>query len=362
MRFILTIIFLSISSASFAWQKEDVNLPRKALAVIVKNLKEGDPLVKAYAIEALAKTGNKRIIPVIKKYVKDQNGYVKVAAGWALWKLGDEKGLEVLYSVIDEAPSQSPVNDPLVELKNIAENKVREKAIEKVTIILNKNSKELLIRLKNLDSYASIREVASMELAALGEKEELEAFYEGLLSPDEEIRLQTARSFSKICPKDSTKILDAIKKEKSSRVMMFLLESLRCDVKNNQSMQVLLSFCDDKNPTLRYKALAALSFYNDLQVIEKIKAIYADTPDANLKVEGMSFLLSKGLIKADYEEILQIFSYADNDTKKRLISLSGYLEKEKALLFLSSAMEDKDPYLAIDACVKLIKIASGDSI
>ncbi len=361
MRIVLAIILFFVSS-SFAQEKEKISLPKKALEIIVKNLKEGDALVKAYAIEALGETGNKRIVPVIKKYAKDQNGYIRVAAGWALWKLEDESGLEVLYSIINEAPAQSPVNDPLVELKSIAENKVREKAIEKVTAILGKRSKEMLVKLKNSDSYAFIRDVASRELAALGEKEELSGFYEGLSSPDEETRLQTAQIFSRICPKDSSKLLEAVKKEKSSKVMMFLLEALRCDIKNKQAMQVLLSFCDDKNPTLRYKALYSLSNYSDPQAVEKIKTIYADTPDANLKVEAMSYLLSKGLIKADYEEITQIFSYGDSDIKRRLISLSGYMEKEKASLFLSSAMEDKDPYAALDACVKVIKTASGNNV
>ncbi|NLI10526.1 MAG: HEAT repeat domain-containing protein, partial [Elusimicrobia bacterium] len=288
--------------------------------------------------------------------------YIKVSAGWALWKLSDPQGLESLYEVIENAPSQSPVNDPLVELKNIAENKIREKAIEKVVLILGSKAKELLVKLKNSDYYPFIRDVASRELAVMGEKEELNGFYEGFSSPDEETRLQTAQIFSKICPKDPAKILERLKKEKSAKIQMFLIESLRCAVKSKDAMETLISFSSDKNPTLRYKAVYSLSHYSDEKAVQTLKTIYSDTPDANLKVEAMNSLLEKGIIKADYEEISQIFSYADSDIKRKLIRTSDYLEKDKAKSFLASAMEDKDPYTALDACVKTIKMASENKI
>ncbi|GAB4033664.1 MAG: hypothetical protein Fur0012_13520 [Elusimicrobiota bacterium] len=354
-RILLISLFLFSWLNLYSQQGTAVDLPRKALETIVKNLKEGDGELKAYAIEALGETGNKRVIPVVKKYLKDNNGYVRIAAAKTLWMLEDKDGIEELYAVINEAPSQSPVNDPLVELKNIAENKIREKAIETVTAILGEKAKDFLIKIKSSDSYAVIRDVASRELAALGEKEDLDGFYSGLSSPDEETRIQTAEIFSKICPLDSSKILEFLKKEKSSKVKMFLLESLRCSVSSKAAATELLKYADDKNPTIRYKAVISMSRYLREDTLSKLQTIYSDTPDANLKVAAMIALLARKKIKPDYEEITEIFSYADSDIKRKLVAASDFLDDARAQTFLTMAMQDKDPYCALDASVRIIK-------
>ncbi len=355
MKTLLPIFLLVFSSYSFSFTDKDKHeLAKKALERIVVELKQGKADIKAYAIECIGKTGNKRIAPVIRKYLSDNNGYVKIAASKALFMLDDKSGLETLYSIINDAPAQSPLNDPLVELKNIAANKVREKAIETISLLLKLKAKDMLIKIKSSDQYGLIRDVASRELAAMGEKEDLDGFYLGLSSTDEETRIQTAKIFTKICPANVSKILEILKSEKSVKVKMFLLESLRCAVSDKRSAEELIKYSDDKNPTLRYKAVSSLAKYSNKESISKLNSIYMDTPDANLKVTAMAALLEKGKIKASYEEISQIFSYSDSQLKRKLIALSDFLDEEKAFQFLSLAMQDKDVYCAMDASLKII--------
>lgn len=351
------VIFL-LSGVAFSEETNYSDLPKQALHIIVSNLKSKDSDIRAYAVEALGKTKNLKLVPIIKKYLSDESKYVQMASVKALWNLADNGGIKKLYEIINDIPAQGTiVNSPLVELKIISQNKIRERAIEILVDLLGRKAKETLFELKN-DNYGTIRDVAARELAKLGFKDELENFFDALNSKDEEIRYQSAQVLSKICPDDIKKIIEALSSEKSVRVKMFLLDTIKCSMYKKDAIEQLLELSDDKNLTIRYKAIDAMGEIESSKVDEKLKKIYMDTPDFNLKFLALKYLLKKGKININYQEIDEIFNYGDEDIKKGIIEISPFMEKEKALKYLSELMKDKNAYLQIDAAVAVINLTS----
>jgi len=220
---------------------------------------------------------------------------------------------------------------------------------------LGRQAKDILFELKN-DNYGTIRDVASRELAKLGFKEELDEFLYALDSKDEETRYESAQVLSKICPDDIKKISQSLSSEKSVRVKMFLLDAIKCSKYTKDALNILMELSDDKNPTIRYKAVSALGKIENSKVDEKLNKIYMDTPDLNLKTLSMASLIRKGKIKIDYSELDNIISLSDSELKKQIIQLSEFMEKDMALKYLSLLMKDKDVYVQLDASLALIKL------
>ncbi|HOJ86526.1 MAG TPA: HEAT repeat domain-containing protein [Elusimicrobiales bacterium] len=331
---------------------------KKALNIIVSHIKNGDSDVKSYAIEALSKTHNPKLIPIIKKYLNDQSKYVKISTVKALWELGDVGSISKLYEVINDIPSENALaNDPLTQIKIISQNKIREKAIETLVDLIGIKANKTLLDLKENDNFAQIRDVASRELAKIGYKNEIENFYNALNSKDEEIRNQAAISLVRICPEDGSKIIATVKKEKSIRVKMLLLDSLKCAKLNKKDEEEIIKYSEDENQTLRYKAISVLSNSNNDYVIQKLKKTYEDSPDINIKLLILKKLLSEQNITLTESDAEYLNSIDKSEIKRRFIEISNFIPKisEK---YLINYLEDQDPYVQIDSAIKIIEMES----
>ncbi|MEF3279740.1 MAG: HEAT repeat domain-containing protein [Elusimicrobiota bacterium] len=336
--------------------KTEISIAKKALEVIVLNLKNSDSDIKAYAIEALSRTNNSRLIPIIQKYLNDTSKYVIISTVKSLWNLGDIKSITKIYDIISEVPaSDNSKNDPLTQLKIISQNKIREKAIETLVDLYGIKANKILIELKNNDNYSQIRDAASRELAKIGYKNELENFYTALNSSDEEIRNQAAENLIRICPTESNKIISAIKKEKSIRVKILLLESLKCAVLSKKDEEEILKYTNDDNQTIRYKSIKALLNSQNPKIIEELKKIYTDTPDIITKLTILKKLLQNQKIEVTESDVAYFNSLDNSEVKRKFIEIAEYIPSLSGK-YLLSYLEDKDPYVQIDAAVKIIEM------
>lgn len=331
-------------------------ISKKALNVIISHLKNDDSDVKSYAIIALSKTHNARLIPAIKKYLNDPSKYVNIAAVRALWELGDVNEVSKLKEIINQSPPlEQKANDPLTQIKIISQNKIREKAIEALVDLEGIKAHRILLDLKENDNFPQIRDIAARELAKIGYTDELDNFYSALNSSDEEIRNQAAQSLIRICPQESNKILSAIKKEKSIRVKMLLFDSLKCAKLNKNEEMEILKYTQDENLTIRYKAISSLLNTKNKEVIEKLKKIYEDTPDINTKLLILKKLLEQQNVNLTEADVDYLNSVDDPDVKRKFIEISnlipGFSKK-----YLLNYLDDKNPYVQIDSAIKIIEM------
>lgn len=336
------------------------DLGRKALQTVVSHLKNDDSDVRALAAEILGGAGNQAAMGVLKTMLEDRDKYVRISAARALWELGSPAGMKVLLGIINDVPGQGPItvtNTPLVELKIISQNKIREKAIESYAGIKGEKGADLLYKLKN-DTYGPVRDAAARELARLGHDEELAQFIEALGAEDEAIRYESATGLSKICSGAAAgplaKLLAA---EKSVRVRMAALDALKCSPSKDEAAEVLIRLADDQNPTIKYKAVSALCGIKSAKVKMKLAALAEGASDIRTKITVQRGLILAG-VPPDLKVAQDAMSAASPDIRLEAVEAAAAFSDADALPLLDQALEDPDTKVKLAGALQTLKRAA----
>ncbi len=354
---LLAILIILPALPGLAWSFSRKELGHRALQTVVDHLKSDDSDVRALAAEILGGAGNKAAAGMLKTMLEDRDKYVRIAASRALWELGSPVGMKVVLGIINDVPAQGPItvtNTPLVELKIISQNKIREKAIEIYAGMKGGKGADLLYRLKN-DNYGPIRDAAARELARLGHDEELARFIEALGAEEEAIRYEGASVLSKIChPSAVAPLAKLLAAEKSVRVRMAALDALKCTPSKDDAAAVLIKLADDQNPTIKYKAVAALSGIKDGKVKEKLAALTAGTSDIRIKITAWKGLMLSG-VPADLKTAQDAMSAASPEIRLETIDVAAAFSDADALPLLAQALDDPDMKVKLAGALQLLK-------
>ncbi len=332
-------------------------LGKKALQLVAADVKSPDPEVRAQAAAVLGSAGNASAVPMLKVMLRDKDKYVRIAAARALWELGSPAGVRTLYALINDIPAQGPVpvtNTPLVELKIISQNKIREKAMEALTEMKGKDAADVLFKLKN-DNYGTVRDAASRELASIGYDEELPQFTDALASGDEGIRYEAVTALAKICsPSSAGPLRELLASEKSVRVRMGALDALKCSPAAKDALDDLLKLADDENPTIKYKAVAVLARIRDGRAKAKLAALAAATSDIRLRITAQKGLILNGELP-DLAVIRSALSAASPDIKLEALDAAAALTDDDARPLLSAALDDPSGQVKLAAALQVLK-------
>lgn len=351
----LLLIFPALPGQAEPVSRKD--LGHKALFTVVAELKSDDSDLRAQAAEILGATGNKAAIPMMKSLLNDRDKYVRIAAARSLWELGSPAGIKIIYAIINDIPAQGSVpvtNSPLVELKVISQNKIRAKAMEALVGMKGKDASDVLYKMKN-DNYGTIRDAAARELARLGNEEELTQFTDALASEDEALRYESAVVLGKICAAGAVDALKALlPAEKSVRVKMAALDALKCNPARKDALSELLALADDTNPTIKYKAVGALSLIKEARAQAKLGAIAAETKDIHLKITAEKGLMLGGA-PADAHTVQSALDSVSPEIKiEALDVINGFTEDEAAPL-LAQALDDTSVQVKLAASLQILK-------
>ncbi len=336
-------------------ETKNKELGKKALLLIVKEMKNSDSDIRMLSCEILGRIGNKAAIKVLKNSLKDISKHVQISSAEALYKLGDKTALKVILDIINDIPGKKPIlNTPLLQMKIISKNKIRERAIEAIVKILDDDAKNLLYKLK-ADSYPAIRDVAARQLARLGEDREMPNFIYALEDEDEAIRYEAALSLSKICSSASIYPLKlALKKETSMRVKIAILDFFLCIKGKKVFMEDMIKLASSSNATIRFKSTLALSNIKDKKVLRKMNEIYSTGKDLGIQLAAMKGLINHG--KTPETGILNS-ALSSNDTEIKLLALDIIKGFDAAIgiPFLKIALENKDPQVRLEAAQQIVK-------
>lgn len=335
-------------------------LGRKALQIVVAHLKSDDSDMRARAAEILGEAGNKAAEGMLKTMLEDRDKYVRIAAARALWELGSPAGMKLVLGIINDVPAQGPVtltNSPLVELKIISQNKIRERAIEVYVWMKGEKSAGLLYKLKN-DAYGPIRDAAARELARLGHDEELGQFTEALGAEEEALRYESALVLSKIChPSAARPLAKLLSAEKAVRVRMAALDALKCTPSKAEAAAELVKLADDQNPTIKYKAVAAMGGIKDDKVKAKLAALAAGNSDIRIRIAAQKSLLQSG-VSADPKTAQDAMSAATPEVRMEAIDVSAAFSDADALPLLAQALDDPDLKVKLAGALQTLRRAS----
>ncbi len=332
-------------------------LGRKALALVVEHLKSGDPEIRAQAAEILGAAGNPSASGMLKRLLQDKDKYVRIAAARALWELGSPAGVKTLYAMINDLPAQGPIpvtNAPLVELKVISQNKIRERAMEAVAAMKGKKAAELLYALKN-DNYGTIRDAAARELARVGYDDELAQFSDALASEDEALRYEGALTMGKVCSEASASPLtELLRTEKSVRVKMAALDALKCNPGRKAALEELLKLADEENPTIKHKAASALAAIKDSRARAKLEAMAASTSDIRLKITAQKGLVTNGATP-DLNTARSAMSAASPEIKLEALDVIAAFTDDDAVPLLAAALDDVSVQVKLASALQIIR-------
>ena len=334
------------------------DLGRKALSTVVAQLKSGDSDLRAQAAEIRGATGNKAAIPMLKNLLSDRDKYVRIAAARSLWELGSTAGIKTIYAIINDVPAQGTVpvtNSPLVELKVIAQNKIRAKAMEALVGMKGKDASDVLYKMKS-DTYGTIQDAAAKELAKLGNGEELEQFTAALSSKDEAVRYESATVMSKLCVSAAVDSLKAmLPAEKSVRVQMAALDALKCNPSKKDALDEVLKLADSSNPTLKYKAVAVLSGIKDAKAQAKLSAVAAsDSSDIRLRITAQKGLMLNGA-PAAIEVAQSALSAVNPEVKLEALDVVEGFTEDEAVPLLAQALDDTSVQVKLAASLQVLK-------
>lgn len=331
------------------------DLGRKALEVTLSYVRSRDSDIRSMAADVLGQAGNKSAAGILRKMLSDSDKHTRIAAAEALWELGDTSGMKIIFGIIGDAPAQGPENSsPLAELKIISHNKIRERAIEAFARIKRDKAADMLFKLKN-DRFGSIRDAAARELARLGHTEELTQFLEAIAGEDESMRFQGASILAKICAQSAAEPLSALLTPANSmRVRIAALDAIKCAQGGKTALPELLKLSDDPNPTLKFKAVSALSSIRDKKAYEKLKAITDATPDLSLKIAALKGLAAAGE-KADAELLERAFDSARQDVKLEALKALYLVPDADAKRCFLLALSDNDAPVRLEAALQILR-------
>lgn len=351
------IISLLFPPACGAQVPSRAELGRKALATVAAHVKSDDSDVRALAAEILGDAGNKSAAGILRKLLGDRDKYVRIAAARSLWELGSPAGIKTIYAIINDVPAQGPVavtNSPLVQLKVISQNKIREAALEALVKMKGEKAADVLFKMKN-DNYGTIRDAAARELAGIGYDEELAQFTEALASEDEGLRYESAMAMSKVCPPAAAEPLkNLLAAEKSVRVRMAALDALKCNPAKKEALGELLKLADDANPTIKFKAVAVLSGINDPRAQARLAAVAAATADIRLKITAQKGLILGGT-PPDAATVRNALDAASPDIKLTALDVIAAFPEAEAMPLLAAALDDTNVQVKLACALQVLK-------
>ena len=351
------LLLLLLPGSCPAQELSRAELGRKALRLVVTQLKSGDSEVRAQAADILGAAGNPSAVGLLKNLLADKDKHVRIAAARALWQLGSPAGVKTLYAIINDVPPQGPIpvtNAPLVELKVISQNKVREHAVEALAAMKGKKAADVLFTLKN-DNYGTIRDAAARELARAGYDEELAQFTDALTSEDEALRYQGAATMAKVCsPAAAAPVKALLQSERSVRVRMAALDALKCNPSRKEALEELLKLADDTKPTIKNKAASVLSLIKDPKAQAKLSGISAGTPDIRLKIAAQRSLAVNGA-PVDAGVVRSAMSAVSPEVKLEALEAVNYITEDEAEPLLAAALEDPSAQVKMAAALQIIK-------
>jgi len=347
--------FLLCAGLAHGQAPSDKELGRKALETVLTQIKSRDSDVRGMAVDILGQTGNKSAAGILKKLLSDSDRHTRLSAAEALWNLGDQSGLKVVYAVINDVPAQEPVvNSPLEELKIISQNKIREHAIEALARMRGEKAADALFSLKN-DTYGSIRDVAARELARLGYADELAQFLDAVGSEDEAIRFEGANILAKICNPDTVEPLRGLLGgERSMRVRIAALDAMKCMNGKKNAIPELLRLADEPNPTIKFKAVTALGVIRDKKAFEKLTEIYGATNDIALKIAALKGLMNGG-VKPDESVLTRAFDSNSQEVKLEALKVLRGMPDADARQYLAAALNDDSVTVRLGAALQILK-------
>lgn len=382
---------------------------KKAIENIFPLLYDINFWVRACACSALGEIGDNKAVPQLLEKLQDESHWVRSAACEALGKIGDKKAGEELahISLYDESEivreaaikaltmiGEAFISPYLNALMSDDLNK-RFKAMEilikegKIVLypllsllnnpstvlktciceILGKIGDERAVEgLANLfnDKDINVRMAAVNALANIKSEKTCSYLLDLLSSPNSTIADLAKRALTKLGEKSVNILLNELTKIKEEEKKIKIIEILG-DIKNKESLSVLLENCKERSSLVRFHSASAISKIVALPPIEgrkEIIKIMVELLKDDLAIVRATALEVLGILRADevFEEIIKMLEDPETSVKRKAVWAISEIGGERAVEILRKAINFEESPVKIEVINSLIKLKDKEAL
>ncbi|MFX0101374.1 MAG: HEAT repeat domain-containing protein [Candidatus Hodarchaeota archaeon] len=372
----------------------------RSFEALVKLLKRKNPVIRDITVKLLGRLGDTRAVdPFLIQATGDESWFVQEMATQALGKLGGDKAIQKLASMLNEFPAGlltsislalieigEPVLDSLIPILN-SENEVISIATVKVFEGIGGNKAIKILTQALNDERSSVREHVVRALGELGATEAIDHLIRSLEDEDPKVQRKTIEALNKLKDKRAVEPLVGMllarnklvrydagnalaqlgwqpsNNEDTTRFLFAREEWEKLVAMGDAAIETMLLALNDDDKHIRERILPSIAMadvtFNDLRIYNSILKIFKDDKHVkyrqeaikalkNIRVpEAVSFLINTYIHNKNFNVRYIVF-----DTLTHLV-MSDVPVKDALISILERKKIDTLQKSEIEACLKL---------
>ncbi len=288
----LTSTFASAAPVAKSPATTRAELGREALAVLSQSTADSDPEVRAAVAASWGTLGNRAAAPFLRRAINDSNSDVRIAAAASMYSLGDIQGLLKLIDETKVSTSAAAPTTPAQELKRMARDAARVRAVLKLGEVAGEGGREALTA-SHADSEGEVRDAAAIALARIGAADVSAPFLAAIKDTDEYVRAAAARSLGLI-GRDGREILGRLAVSDPSVSVRAESCSALASFSDPAAAAILVAALKDKSARVRMASVRALAKRTDPPSTAALKALLEKAPAPELALIATAGLAERG--------------------------------------------------------------------
>lgn len=317
----------------------------RAISELIKVIVDGNINTQAVAIEAIGKTGDKRIVPVLRNMIKDFYFVHRTNRLAILRALGEIKDRTTMPALLQLCVEEDWMT--------------REQAIKTVAEIDSEQAIPILIRALG-DDVESIRDCASELLKEFGGKQAIPHLIEALTLENSEVKEQAIKILGHIADKSAVLSLISMLESSSPKVCASAAWALG-RIGETEPVIELLKLTEHGDKEVRQQAIQALGEIGDTRAIEALlKAVNDDAQEVR---KNAVFGLRKFKTEETVQLLLTILEHRYVDVLTCAVMALGDMGIQEAIPLLTEMLDDElEESLSFSVVISLEEIGGKEVI
>jgi HEAT repeat protein len=274
---------------------------RQALNFLAGRAADPDPDVRIAVAADWGDIGNAapKVLELLMKAGKDRDDFVRIEAGYSLFRLGDEGGRRILMDLVRSSATAKGALTPAQEMKLFSHTKARAQALVKLSDMANEDVVALMEQTLT-DGSAAIRDATAVALCRLDLAQEppvapyLKAFLDAAKDKDDTVRVAAVKALGQTNLASVRETLVAAAGDPSAAVRAEAMAALAASADETLA-QLFIDHLKDENLRVRYQAVGGLArIAQEPSALATLRKLAADDKAPDLALRAMTGLAAQG--------------------------------------------------------------------
>ncbi len=276
-------------------------LGRQALGFLAARAADPDPDVRAAVAAAWGGIGNSspKVIELLKKAAKDRDDFVRIEAGYSLFRLGDESGRRVLLDLVRSSAPPKGELTPAQEMKAFSHTKARAQSLVRLADMASEEAVSLMEQTLR-DGSGAVRDATAVALCRLELSAEppvvpfVNQFLAAAKHKDETVRAAAVKALGQTGMASAREALVTAAKDPSAAVRGEAVSALAA-AEDEALAPLYLERLADESLRVRYLAAGGLARIPlEPSAAGALRKLAADEKSPALALRAMTGLAARG--------------------------------------------------------------------